>query len=127
MRHQGFHQLAVPVDQPGRLVEAGEILGHAILEGIEGLAFCWPIHNPPGSSVITARAFGYMPGDLNSFVVLAVRCGTVPRPPAAAPLPAAPWQPFPGPIASGTSARAASATDAAATFSAIPADKSPAA
>ena len=47
------------------------------------VAFCWPIHNPPGASGITASALGYMPGDLNIFVVFTVRFGTAPRPPAA--------------------------------------------
>src|SRR5687767_4590242 len=50
----------------------------------DGLAFCWPIHSPPGASVIIASAFGYMPGDLNSGVVFAIFFGT-PRPPPAGP------------------------------------------
>jgi hypothetical protein len=45
-----------------------------------GLAFCWPIHKPPGASVITESALGYMPGDLNILVVFAERFGTAPRP-----------------------------------------------
>src|ERR671912_1834886 len=50
----------------------------------EGLAFCWPIHSPPGASVITASPLGYMPGDLNRAVVLASFFGTAaPRPPPA--------------------------------------------
>src|SRR2546425_7831683 len=46
--------------------------------------FCCPIHRPPGASVITASALGYMPGDLNILVVFDVRFGTAPRPPRAA-------------------------------------------
>src|SRR4029079_16146824 len=57
------------------------------------LAFCCPIHRPPGASVITASALGYKPGDLNSGVVFAVRfgIGAAPRrPPAGAGAGAAP-------------------------------------
>ena len=46
----------------------------------DAVIFCWPIHKPPGASVITASALGYMPGDLNIFVVFAVRVGAAPRP-----------------------------------------------
>ena len=48
----------------------------------DAVIFCWPIHRPPGESVITASALGYMPGDLNIRVVLTVRCGTAPATPA---------------------------------------------
>ena len=62
------------------LRQAGGILGTPYCLAFEGLAFCRPIHNPPGASVITASALGYMPGDLNIFVVFAMRFGTGPRP-----------------------------------------------
>src|SRR6187549_3469797 len=51
----------------------------------DAVIFCWPIHKPPGASVITASALGYMPGDLNNLVVLATRAGTRPLPPAPPP------------------------------------------
>ena len=56
----------------------------------EGFAFCWPIHSPPGVSVITASALGYMPGDLKRGVVFAIFFGTCARPPPAGREPAAP-------------------------------------
>src|SRR3954470_5864843 len=61
--------------------------GTPYCRAFDGFAFCWPIHNPPGASVITARALGYMPGDLNIFVVFATRFGMAPRPPPVAPPP----------------------------------------
>src|SRR4051812_2703298 len=53
--------------------------GTPYCRALDALAFCWPIHKPPGASVITASALGYMPGDLNIVLVLAVRLGTAPR------------------------------------------------
>src|SRR5687767_9582350 len=54
--------------------------GRLYVFALDAVTFCCPIHKPPGASVITASAFGYMPGDLKSFVVFATRGGAAPRP-----------------------------------------------
>ena len=64
--------------------------GRLYVFAFDAVIFCCPIHKPPGASVITASALGYMPGDLNILVVFAVLVGAAPRPlPAAAVAPAA--------------------------------------